>query len=60
MHSRLPYAKMRLSAAIDRFLNAQTRQEKVLAARWVSAWALFNEFYSVEAIPRRPLRPSPH
>ena len=60
MHSRLPYAKLRLSAAIDRFLNAQTRREKVLAARWVSAWAMFNELYSAEDSPRRPLRTSPH
>ena len=60
MHARLPYAKMRLSAAIDRFLNAQTRQEKVLAARWVSAWAMFNELYSADGFPRPPVRPSRH
>ena len=60
MHARLPYAKMRLSAAIDRFLNAQTRREKVLAARWVSAWAMYNELYGADGFPRLPQRPSQH
>lgn len=53
MYARLPYAKRRLSAAIDRFLTAQGRREKIAAARWVSAWAHFNELYSSDALRRR-------
>ncbi|MFP5391589.1 MAG: hypothetical protein ACLGI6_08600 [Gammaproteobacteria bacterium] len=53
MHARLPYAKVRLSAAIDRFLTAQTRQDKAAAARWVSAWAHFTELYTSEGLERR-------
>lgn len=53
MHARLPYAKQRLFAAIDRFLRARGRQEKAVAARWVSAWAHFNELYSRDGLRRR-------
>jgi hypothetical protein len=53
MHARLPYAKLRLYAAIDRFLTAQSRAEKALAARWVSAWAHFTELYTSEGLERR-------
>jgi hypothetical protein len=56
MHARLPYAKLRLSAAIDRFLKARSRQEKALAARWVSAWAHFNELHSYDGLRRRMLQ----
>lgn len=57
MHDRLPYAKLRLAVAIDRFLCAQTRQEKALAARWVSAWAMFYELYGGEEVRRHRQRP---
>ena len=40
MQRRLQYAKTRLSVAIERFLSAQRRDERVLAARWVTAWAM--------------------
>lgn len=53
MHARLPYARVRLSAAIDRFLQARSRRDKALAARWVSAWALFNELHTLEGLRRR-------
>lgn len=56
MHARLPYAKLRLSAAIDRFLQARGRREKALAARWVSAWAHFNELHTHDGLRRRMLQ----
>jgi len=56
MPARLPYAKLRLLAALERFLEAPTRSEKIRAARWVSAWAHFNELHSPEALRRRMLQ----
>ena len=53
MPYRLPYASQRLAAAIDRFLKATTRDEKAHAARWVSAWAHFNELYCADGLMRR-------
>lgn len=35
---RKMYARLRLNMAMERFLNAKTRQEKGQAARWVVAW----------------------
>jgi hypothetical protein len=29
--------------AIDRFLSAEVREERVVAARWVTAWAMLVE-----------------
>ncbi len=43
MRLRLRYAKRRLSIAIERFLGAQDRRERVIAARWVTAWAMLAE-----------------
>jgi hypothetical protein len=56
MSARLPYAKQRLSAAIDRFLQARSRHEKAAAARWVSAWAHFTELQHREGLRRRMLQ----
>lgn len=53
MHAHLPYARVRLLAAIDRFLTARDRREKANAARWVSAWTHFTELYSNEGLRRR-------
>lgn len=55
MHARLPYAKLRLSAAIDRFVTAQGRRDKARAARWVSAWAQFAELHTSDGLRRRTL-----
>lgn len=35
---RKMYAQLRLNLAMERFLNARSRQEKGQAARWVVAW----------------------
>ena len=35
---RKMYARLRLNLAMERFLNARSRQEKGQAARWVVAW----------------------
>lgn len=35
---RKMYVRLRLSLAMERFLNARSRQEKGQAARWVVAW----------------------
>lgn len=35
---RKMYARLRLNLAMERFLNARSRQEKAQAARWVVAW----------------------
>ena len=43
MRLRLRYAKQRLAIAIERFLSAQERSERVIAARWVTAWAMLAE-----------------
>jgi hypothetical protein len=56
MHAQLPYAKLRLFAAIDRFMTAQGRREKAQAARWVSAWAHFTELHTNDGLRRRMLQ----
>lgn len=43
MQQRPRYATQRLSIAIERFLSAQERSERVTAARWVTAWAMLAE-----------------
>lgn len=43
MQQRLHYANTRLSMAIERFLAAKERDERVLAARWVTAWSMLTE-----------------
>jgi len=35
---RTARVKSRFWLAVDRFLQSRTREQKVLAARWVNAW----------------------
>lgn len=49
MRLRPRYAKQRLSMAIERFLAAQDRSERVVAARWVTAWAMLAERFDEQS-----------
>ena len=60
MQARLPYAKLRLSTAIERFMSATDRQEKAMAARWVSAWAHLAESCTCDKEPRPNEGAEPH